>query len=58
MTEMPPRWTPISPGLRAATHVSGVGMVDLTFEEDGSFTAEARGESQRFPAEPDSERDL
>ena len=58
LAEMPPRWTPIAAGTRAAMYLDGVGMVDMTFEEDGSFTAEVGGRTQKFPADPDESAGL
>lgn len=49
----PPRWTPITPGTRAVVHVPNVGMMEVTFEEDGSFTAEINGKRQKIPADAD-----
>ena len=53
LADMPPRWTPIAAGTHAAMHIDGVGMVDMTFEEDGSFTAEIGGKRQKIPADPE-----
>ena len=52
LIEMPPRQTPITPGMRAAIHLPGVGMMDMTFQADGSFTGEFEGQKQTFPADP------
>ena len=52
LSEMPPHWEPIRAGTKAAIYIEG-SMVDVTFEEDGSFTAEVAGKTQRFPADPD-----
>jgi hypothetical protein len=53
LAEMPPRFEPISPGTRAAMHLDGVGVVDVTFEEDGSYTTEIDGEKHTIEADPD-----
>jgi hypothetical protein len=37
---MAPEKKPITPGMKAAMHVPGVGMMDMTFQDDGSFVAE------------------
>jgi hypothetical protein len=55
LATMPPRWTPITPGMRAVVHVPNVGMMEVTFEEDGSFTAEIDGERQKIPADGEEE---
>jgi hypothetical protein len=38
--------------MKAAIHVPGVGMMDVTFQADGSFVAEFEGRCQTFPADP------
>ena len=53
LTERPPKWTPISRGMRAVTHVPNVGMMEVTFEEDGSFIAEVDGTRKKIEASPD-----
>jgi hypothetical protein len=52
LTEMPPSPTPVRPGMRAATLIGG-RMVDLTFEEDGSVTAEVDGKTHEISVDPD-----
>jgi hypothetical protein len=49
----PPTWKPITPGMRAVMHVPDVGMMEVTFEKDGSFTAEINGKRQRIEADSD-----
>jgi hypothetical protein len=53
LVEMPPRLLPIAPGTRAAMHLDGVGTVDMTFEEDGSYTTEIGGQKHTIEADPD-----
>jgi hypothetical protein len=53
LTDMPPNFLPIAAGLRAATHIAGVGTVDLTFDDDGSITYEVMGEKHKVPPDPD-----
>jgi hypothetical protein len=48
-----PRYVPIAAGTRAATHIAGVGIVDLTFDEDGSITYEANGKTEKVLPDPD-----
>jgi hypothetical protein len=50
---MPPKRTPIKPDMRAAIHVPGVGMMDMTFQADGSFVGEFEGQRRTFSIDPD-----
>ncbi|NEV65075.1 hypothetical protein [Thiorhodococcus minor] len=53
LVDRPPKKTSITPGLKAVTHVPNVGMVNMTFEEDGSFTAEINGHREVISADGD-----
>lgn len=53
LVRMPPVRTPIKPGMKAAMHVPGIGMMEMTFQADGSFVGEFDGQQHRFPADPD-----
>ena len=55
LIDTPPQWTHITPGQQVATHVPDVGMVNMTFESDGSFTAEINGKRQVIQADEDDE---
>jgi hypothetical protein len=52
LVRMAPKRTPIKPGMRAAMHVPGVGMMEMTFQADGSFVGELKGQSHTFAADP------
>ncbi|MCA1394553.1 type I restriction enzyme HsdR N-terminal domain-containing protein [Bradyrhizobium sp. IC3123] len=53
LVEMPPKKTPITPGMKVAMHVPGIGMMDMTFQDDGSFVGEFKGHRHTFPVDPD-----
>jgi hypothetical protein len=53
LVSMPPKKTPIAPGTKAAIHVPGIGIMDMTFQADGSVVGELGGRSHTFPADPD-----
>jgi hypothetical protein len=53
LVAMPPKQTPITPGMKAAIHIPGVGMMEMTFQADGSFVGELEGRQRTFPADPD-----
>jgi hypothetical protein len=52
LVRMPPERSPISPGMKAAMHVPGVGMMEMTFQADGSFVGELYGKSHTFAIDP------
>ncbi len=52
LVDMPPRSEPIPPGMTAAAHVPEVGMMNMTFEQDGSFTAEINGKREKITLDP------
>lgn len=52
MVGMPPERTPITPGMKAAIHVPGIGMMEMTFQADGSFVGESDGQRHTFTADP------
>lgn len=52
LARMPPERTPITPGMRAAMHVPGIGMMEMTFQADGSFVGEFEGKRHTFAADP------
>jgi hypothetical protein len=51
-----PRRERIRPGTRAAMHIPGVGLIDLTFRPDGTILAQA-GHNQRI-LEPEEDSDF
>lgn len=53
LVRMPPERTPIRPGMKAAMHVPGIGMMEMTFQADGSFVGEFDGQRHRFSVDPD-----
>lgn len=52
LVAIPPRQTPITPGMEAVMHVPGIGMMKVTFQADGSVVGELNGRSHSFPADP------
>lgn len=55
LIDMPPQSKPVTPGVRTAMHFPGVGVIDVTFEADGSFTAESDGKRLVIPADKEDE---
>jgi hypothetical protein len=52
LSDRPPEWQPIRAGTRAVMHVPNIGMMEVTFGEDGSFTAEIDGKRQKIEGDP------
>lgn len=52
LVRMPPERTPITPGMKAAMHVPGIGMMEMTFQADGSFVGEFEGKRRTFASDP------
>jgi hypothetical protein len=55
LVDSPPESVPINPGTKAVLHMPGVGMVDVTFQADGSLLAEIDGRRQVIARDPDSD---
>lgn len=49
---MPPERTPITPGMKAAMHVPGIGMMEMAFQADGSFVGEFEGKRHTSAGDP------
>jgi hypothetical protein len=41
--------------MKAAIHMPGIGMMEMTFQADGSFVGEFEGHRHTFPADPDED---
>jgi hypothetical protein len=52
LIETPPKRVPINPGTKAVLHLPGVGMIDVTFQADGSIVAEVDGKREIIAADP------
>ena len=55
LIETPPKMVPINPGTKAVLHMPGVGMIDVTFQADGSMVAEVDGKRETITADPDDD---
>jgi hypothetical protein len=53
-----PRQETIGPGTKAAMHMPGIGVVKLTFREDGALVIDARGFREVVPASPDDRNSM
>ncbi len=56
LIQSPPEKRVIAPGTRAAMYLPGVGMMDMTFQGDGSIVLHAHGQSHKIQAEPGDEQ--
>jgi hypothetical protein len=52
LARTPPRQESVARGTRALMHFPGHGIVEVTLEQDGSFTAEIHGTRQKIDADP------
>lgn len=56
LIESPPEKRVIAPGTRAAMHLPGAGMMDMTFQGDSSIALNAHGQSHKIQADPGDEQ--
>lgn len=53
LVEMEPTTKAVTPGMRAAMLVPGIGVMDVTFQDDGSLIAEFDGQRHTVAIDPD-----